>query len=74
MTVATDTLALAQSAYQNALAHLSVQVNINGGERRIINHDIAALLSQVKYWQQQVDAETARAVGHSSRAPLRFKL
>ncbi|MGZ4993639.1 MAG: hypothetical protein ACXV79_05705 [Methylobacter sp.] len=45
------------------------------GIRQVIeSRKLAELLDQVKYWQAQVDAETGRASGKHSRAPLRFRL
>lgn len=70
MSFASETLALAQAAYQKALAGQTVQF----GERRFSTHNIEELLKQVKHWQSVVDAETARAAGRSSRAPIRFNL
>lgn len=70
MSFATDTLALAQAAYQKALSGLTVEFN----GRRFTAQNIDALLAQVNYWQSKVDAETVRASGYSSRAPIRFNL
>lgn len=70
MSFATDTLVLAQAAYQKALNGQTVQF----GDRRFSPHNINELLDQVKHWQSVVDAEAARAAGVSSRAPLRFNL
>ncbi len=70
MSFATDTLVLAQAAYQKALSGQTVQF----GERRWSPHEIDKLLAQVNYWQGQVDAETARAAGRASRGPIRFTL
>lgn len=70
MSFATDTLALAQAAYQKALSGQEVRFN----NRVWTAQNIGELLKQVNHWQAKVDAETARAAGKSSRAPLRFRL
>jgi len=70
MSFATQTLALAQAAYQKALAGQEVRFN----DRMWTAQNINQLLTQVNYWQAQVDAEVARAAGKPSRAPLRFRL
>ncbi|WAR42923.1 hypothetical protein [Methylomonas rapida] len=70
MSFATETLALAQAAYQKALAGQTVEF----GGRRFTSHDIGALLSQVKHWQAEVDKEAAKAAGTGKRSPIRFYL
>jgi hypothetical protein len=70
MSFATETLALAQAAYQKALSGQTVRFN----DRQWTAHNIGELLAQVKYWEAQVAAETGRAAGRPSRAPLRFRL
>ena len=70
MSFATDTLALAQTAYQNALAGQTVRFN----ERMFTSHNISELLAQVKYWERQASIETARASGRSVSGPIRFSL
>ncbi|MGR9037931.1 MAG: hypothetical protein ACU83O_15325 [Gammaproteobacteria bacterium] len=66
MSFATDMLAKAQKAYEDALSGRNLQI----GNRRREQHDIAALRNEVAYWQAQVDAETARASGSASRKPI----
>ncbi len=70
MSFATDTLALAQAAYQKALSGQEVRFN----NRVWTAQNIGELLKQINHWQAQVDAETARAAGKSSRGPIRFNL
>ena len=71
MSFAAEALATAQLAYKNAVSFQYSQVN----NRRLANHDIDKLLEQVKYWQKQVDMETAKAAGNPSVAPpIRFNL
>lgn len=70
MSFATDTLALAQAAYQKALAGQSVEFN----GRRFTAQNIDALFKQVSHWQSVVDAEAARATGKAARSPIRFTL
>ena len=59
MSFATDTLILAQTAYQNALSGKSKQLN----GRRLEQHDIDALLTNVKYWTAEVAKEQSKAAG-----------
>jgi hypothetical protein len=66
MSFATDMLAKAQTAYSNALSGKMTQFD----GRRLEQHDIKALRDEVAHWQAQVDAETARATGTSSRKPI----
>ncbi len=70
MSTNTDMLAAAQVAYNDALSGKSKQLN----GRRLDHHVIAALRQEMLYWQGQVDAETARAAGESSRKPLQVVL
>ena len=70
MSFATDTLALAQTAYQKALTGQTVEFN----GMRFTAHNIDALLQQVKYWEGKVAEEADKAAGNASRAPLRFRL
>lgn len=71
MSFAAEALAAAQLAYKNALNFQYSQVN----NRRLANHDIKALLDQVKYWQKLVDIENALAEGtYVGTPPLRFNL
>lgn len=70
MSFATESLALAQTTYQNALVAQTRQ----NGKKIFTAHDIDKMLKQVKYWQAEVDAETSRAAGKSSRGPIRFNL
>jgi len=62
MTFATDTLTLAQTAYQNALSGKTLQKD----GRRLEQHEIADLLNQVNHWTNEVAKETAKASGRSS--------
>lgn len=62
MTFATDTLTLAQTAYQNALTGKSLQKD----GRRLEQHEIANLLDQVNHWTNEVAKETSKAAGRSS--------
>jgi hypothetical protein len=71
MSFATEMLAKAQAAYQSAL---DSKARLRFGEREVTEHDLDKLLAQVNHWQAQVDEETARAAGRSSRAPIRFNL
>jgi len=66
MSFATDTLALAQAAYQKAFSGQTVEFN----GRRFTSQNIDALLQQVKHWQAEVDAENLRAAGKSARKPI----
>jgi len=59
MSFATDTLTLAQTAYQDALP--GKKRKLNG--RELEAHEIADLLNQVKYWTNEVASETAIAAG-----------
>jgi hypothetical protein len=70
MSLATDMLTKAQTAYENALNGRVLQQN----GRRLEQHDIDKLRAEFVYWQGQVDAETARSSGQSSRRPIRFTL
>lgn len=70
MSIATDMLAQAQTAYQDALKGRAIQKD---GRRRE-QHDISALRAEIVFWQKQVDTETAQAAGTFSRAPIRFNL
>ena len=70
MSYATDMLAKAQTAYADALGGKVVQYN----GRRYETHELPTLLAQVQFWQQQVNAETARASGTSGRKPLQVLL
>lgn len=71
MSFASETLALAQAAYQKAL---STGQEVRFNDRLWRSNEIGELLKQVNYWQAQVDAETARAAGKTSRSPIRFTL
>jgi hypothetical protein len=70
MSFSTDMLTKAQTAYEGALSGRMMQHN----GRRFEQHDIDKLRAEVVYWQGQVNAETARANGQSSRQPIRFML
>lgn len=70
MSFATDTLALAQAAYQKALAGQTVQF----GERRFSPHQIDLLRKEVQYWETRVAEENAASSGNARRAPMRFHL
>lgn len=70
MSFATETLALAQDALQKALSGQTVRF----GDRLWTTQNISDLERLVVKYQAQVDAETARAAGKPSRAPLRFRL
>lgn len=71
MTFAADMLAKAQTAYQTAL---DSKENVRFGDREVTEHDLDKLLKHVNHWQAKVDAESGRAAGRSSRAPIRFNL
>jgi len=62
MSFATDTLTIAQKAYQDALSGKSQQLN----GRKLEQHDIDALLVQVEYWENKVAKENSKAAGRSS--------
>jgi hypothetical protein len=66
MSFATDMLAQAQAAYAAALKGKMTQFD----GRRLEQHDIKALRDEVAHWQAEVNAETARATGTSSRKPI----
>ena len=59
MSFATDTLTIAQTAYQNALSGKSKQLN----GRRLEQHDIDALLKNVSHWTNEVAKEQSIAAG-----------
>ncbi len=62
MSFATDTLTLAQTAYQDALSGKSKQLN----GRSLEQHEINALLDQVTHWTNEVAKETSKAAGRTS--------
>jgi hypothetical protein len=66
MSFATDMLAQAQAAYANALKAKMTKFDGRWHEQQ----DIKVLRDEVVHWQAQVDAETARATGSSSRKPI----
>lgn len=59
MSYATDTLAIAKQAYQNALSGKSVALN----GKRFDQHEINDMLRQVDVWQERVKDEQAAASG-----------
>jgi len=61
MSTATEMLALAQAAYQEALA--GKETTYNG--RRWTTHDINLLSAEVEKWQRAVNAEARLAAGGS---------
>lgn len=66
MSFATDTLAIAKTAYQNALSGKTTQLN----GRRLEQHDILALRKEVEHWTAEVAKETAKASGDSAVKPI----
>jgi len=62
MTFATDTLTIAQTAYQDALSGKAMQKD----GRRLERHEIAALLDQVNHWTNEVGKEASKTAGRSS--------
>ena len=62
MSFATDTLALAQTAYQDALSGKSKQLN----GRRLEQYEIDQLRTEMEYWERRVAAES----GSSARKPM----
>lgn len=62
MSFATDTLALAQTAYQDALS--GKKRKLNG--RELEAHEIADLLTQVQHWTNEVSKETSVTAGRKS--------
>ena len=66
MSFATDTLTLAQTAYQDALSGKSKQLN----GRRLEQYEIDQLRAEMEYWENRVAAETASASGSSIRKPM----
>jgi len=62
MSFATDTLKIAQTAYQDALLGKTLQKD----GRRLEQYEIAALLDQVVHWSNEVAKEAANASGRSS--------
>lgn len=66
MSFATDTLTLAQTAYQNALSGKTKQLN----GRRLEQQEIDKLLEQMEYWEARVAAEDAKASGTSTSKPM----
>ena len=66
MSFATDTLTLAQTAYQDALSGKSKQLN----GRRLEQYEIDQLRAEMEYWENRVAAETASASGSSTRRPM----
>ena len=66
MSFATDTLAIIQAAYQEAVSSKSLQLNGRGKTQQEIND----LLAQMEYWENRVAAETASTSGGSIRKPM----
>jgi len=66
MSYATETLAIARTAYQDALTAQSQEF----GDRSHTSQSIASLLNQVKYWEGQVEKENAASAGKSYRKPV----
>lgn len=66
MSFATDTLAIAETAYQTALKSRSGQLN----GRRYERHEIEKLRAELKYWQNQVAVEAAKSTGASIQKPM----
>lgn len=63
MSTATDMLAAATAAYQEALEARLVQIQNPTSARRVEQHDIEQLLRQVQYWQRQVALEQSLSGG-----------
>jgi hypothetical protein len=71
MSFASEMLEAAQIAYKKAM-ETGEEVRFNN--RMFRPHELSGLLAQVKYWQNEVNAEAARAAGNASRSPIRFRL
>jgi len=68
MSEATETLTAVKAAYRKALSGQTVQF----GDRQYTSQNLDELLNHIKFWQSEVDAETARSSGSASRKPIQM--